>query len=206
MIALRHVLATALLTFSAVPAGALPVVAVGPLDYPAGVVPGGEEVVTAAFVSGPDGVTTRCRVVAKSHVPALDDATCAILKARARFAPQGELRIMFRWFGTVPGQRTDLAERGDPLLIWVPGWISNDDYPVAAYSNGIEGEVHYAAEVSPMGKPLQCGLDQSSGSQLLDSTTCALILKRAMFIPAVGAQGRPRSGRAHGTIKWRIHG
>jgi len=206
VIALRHLPAAALLTFSAVPALALPMVAVGAVDYPPGAVPGREEIVTAAFVSGPGGVTIRCRVVAKSHVPALDDATCAILKARARFASQGEQRIIFRWFGNTPSRRPDLAQRGDPLIIWVPGWISNDDYPVAAHSNGVEGEVQYRVEVSPMGKPLQCAVTASSGSQLLDGTTCDLILKRAMFIPAIDARGRPRAGQAHGTIAWRIHG
>jgi len=194
------------MAFSAAPALALPTVALGAVDYPYGVVPGREEVVTAAFVSGPTGVTTRCRIVAKSHVPALDDATCAILKARARFAPQGEQRIMFRWIGNTPARRPDVAKRGDPLIIWVPGWISNDDYPSAAYSNGVEGEVQYRVEVSPLGKPLTCAVEQSSGSQLLDTTTCSLVLKRALFIPAIDEQGRPRRGRAHGTIAWRLHG
>jgi len=49
VIALRYLIATALLTITAAPALALPTVAVGPVDYPSGVVPGREEVVTASF-------------------------------------------------------------------------------------------------------------------------------------------------------------
>ena len=44
--------------------------------------------------------------------------------------------------------------------------------------------------------------------KLPDGTVRVLVegVKRALFIPAIDEQGRPRRGRAHGTIAWRLHG
>jgi TonB family protein len=202
--ALARAAAAALLVLAA-PASAYPDVYVRQVDLPAGIVVGKERQVTAAFVSGPDGHTTACRVVGKSGEAALDEATCAILKVRGRFAPAGEQRIVFHWIAPLkPPAIESGAQRGDPLEIKRAGWISTNDYPVAAFSNGIEGEVHYDVDVSAGGKPLRCRIRRSSGSSLLDGVTCTLVMSRLIFIPAVDAQGQWREGVDHGSVTWRI--
>jgi TonB family protein len=196
-----------LFAFSAAAAGPEPEVSVPGVNLPAGIVLAKEERVTAAFATAADGRTTRCRIVAKSPVAALNDATCDILMRRARFAPGSDQRILFHWWGPPEAGAADAAaERGDPLLVIRSGWITNNDYPVAAYSNGVEGEVVYAVDVSPTGRAAGCRVTRSSGSDLLDGVTCQLLVQRAVFIPAVDAQGRPRAGVSHGKLSWRMHG
>jgi TonB family protein len=189
----------------ATPALAGPVIPIPLVDYPAGIVAKGEEVVMAAFTSGPGGVTTQCRIVQRSHVPALDDATCSILRSRARFAPGGEQRILFRWLGqpekdTLPSR----AERGDPLIVFPPGNISNDDYPIEALRGGESGSVGYDIDVTAIGRPVACRIGRSSGSTALDSTTCSLLVRRAIFLPAVDGKGRPVAGTYRGWLTWRM--
>jgi TonB family protein len=207
MVLARAAAAAAAVVAVAAQASPLPEVLVPNVNLPAGIVLDKEQLVTAAFVSGPEGRTTRCRVVAASHVPALNDATCDILVRRARFAAGGEQRVLFHWLiPPDPGAADPGYQRGDPLQVARPGWITNEDYPVAAYSNGIQGEVVYGVDVSQTGRAVACHVSRSSGSDLLDRVTCQLIMLRAVFIPAVDAQGQPQAGVAHGKINWRIRG
>jgi TonB family protein len=198
--------AAAALLASSTPAWALPEVYVRPVDFPAGVELAKDEKVTAAFLSGADGRTTACRIVVPSHVAALDEATCAILKGRARFPAAEEQRIVFHWFAPskTPAAESG-AQPGDPLEVHRSGWITSDDYPVAAYSNGVEGEVGYDIDVSTTGKPLRCRIRRSSRSDILDRVTCTLMMSRMIFIPAVDAKGHPREGTDHGLLSWRIN-
>ena len=72
--------------------------------------------------------------------------------------------------------------------------LSNDDYPVEALRNGVEGVVSFRLQVGADGRVTGCAITQSSGSDLLDSTTCRLLSARARFSPARDRRGGAAAG------------
>ena len=69
------------------------------------------------------------------------------------------------------------------------GSILARDYPRAA--NGKQGVVEARLVVSATGAVTGCSVTRSSGSDVLDATTCRLIRQRFRFTPARDAQGNP---------------
>lgn len=112
----------------------------------------------------------------------------------------------------VAGDGTDRAiEPPRPSLARGPipaanrnSWIGTDDYPSGALRQGIEGVVVLSAMISADGKVRSCLVTQSSGSQLLDDTTCRLYTSRARFTPARDADGNPIAAQRSDRFRWRI--
>jgi protein TonB len=72
-----------------------------------------------------------------------------------------------------------------------PGrWLTDSDYPSSARRQGIHGMTTFRLDVDASGKVTNCTVTGSSGSDLLDRTTCDLLLKRARFVPAQDGWGR----------------
>jgi TonB family protein len=84
--------------------------------------------------------------------------------------------------------------------------LSNDDYPVEALRNGVEGVVTFRLQVGADGRVTGCTITRSSGSPILDSTTCRLLSARARFSPARNRKGRPVPDSVAARIVWRIGG
>jgi protein TonB len=92
------------------------------------------------------------------------------------------------------------AARGNPA-----SWVTNDDYPPAALRAGDQGSVGIAFEVNPQGRVVNCNVTSSSGSSLLDQTTCRLVERRGRYSPALDAGGNPISGgRKSLRFRWQI--
>ena len=70
-----------------------------------------------------------------------------------------------------------------------------NDYPKKAVRYGWEGAVAADITVGPEGRVSDCRIAQSSGYQLLDDTTCRIIVTRARFIPARDKDGKAVSDR-----------
>ena len=83
-------------------------------------------------------------------------------------------------------------------------WVTNDDYPAEALRNGEQGSVGIEFTVTPKGRASDCKVAQSSGSQLLDRTTCALITERARYNPALDAKGRAVAQTKRLRFRWQI--
>ena len=88
---------------------------------------------------------------------------------------------------------------GDPA-----GGITNEDYPPLAMRNGEEGTVAVRFEIAPDGQIESCRVTQSSGSAILDRTTCHLFTTRMRFRPARDAAGKPVRSTSARRITWRI--
>lgn len=84
------------------------------------------------------------------------------------------------------------------------GYVSEDDYPAAAIRSGLQGTVFFRLSVGADGRVQGCAVTQSSGSDLLDSTTCRLMVRRVRFAQAADPQGRPRADEFDGHIEWRL--
>lgn len=83
-------------------------------------------------------------------------------------------------------------------------WVTNDDYPREAFLESISGETGLLFIVDAAGKPQRCAVTDSSGSKQLDQTACALILKRGIFKPATGKDGKPITAPWATTFRWEL--
>lgn len=71
------------------------------------------------------------------------------------------------------------------------GRLKDSDYPKAAAEAGIGGTVGVRYLVETDGRVTNCTVTRSSGSGLLDATTCRLIEQRFRYDPSRDARGRP---------------
>jgi TonB family protein len=82
--------------------------------------------------------------------------------------------------------------------------ITNGDYPAAAIRAEEQGTVRVALDVSPQGRVTGCTILASSGSSILDSSTCRILYARARFAPARDAASKAVADRFETTITWRM--
>jgi protein TonB len=84
--------------------------------------------------------------------------------------------------------------------------FSNYDYPIEAVKNHWEGTVVVDLVVAADGSPTSCSIVQSSGHQLLDETTCNLIMSRAKFAPGRDKAGNPIESHSRSpSVTWRLN-
>lgn len=81
---------------------------------------------------------------------------------------------------------------GSPARL-VAGTIRDRDYPRAARRDRIQGVVTVRFTVGTDGRVSDCVVARSSGSALLDESTCRLIEARFRYAPARDAAGVPRA-------------
>jgi TonB family protein len=173
-----------------------------PIDYPPGVRPNGtRHSVGIRYDLDRRGRVATCTIARPSDEPELDAASCRILTTRARMRPEpgkmhGELE--FVWLGESPASGGP-TQPGEPLAYDLGRRIDAADYPEAAA--GQSGQVAFAVTVSPAGRPIDCRITESSGVEALDNVTCAIVMTRAVYIPATNGR-RPVSGVSHGRIRW----
>jgi TonB family protein len=84
------------------------------------------------------------------------------------------------------------------------GLISGADYPKEALDRGYEGPVRFGALVGPDGRVDNCKIVISSGYEILDKATCALVTARARFAPGTSSDGKPMYSVFKNTINWRM--
>jgi TonB family protein len=83
-------------------------------------------------------------------------------------------------------------------------WFPADAYPPEARAAGVQGRTEFRLELDPQGRITECDIAQSSGSPLLDSTTCALLVTNARFKPAHDAAGQPVAGSWQSAMVWQL--
>src|SRR4051812_11480989 len=71
------------------------------------------------------------------------------------------------------------------------GILSDADYPPEAIRKGEQGTVGFRLVVDRRGEVASCEITASSGSAVLDNTTCVIMTSRLHFTPAADAKGRP---------------
>lgn len=83
-------------------------------------------------------------------------------------------------------------------------WVNANDYPSQALREEHEGKTGFRVIVDETGTPTDCTILASSGSTVLDTQACTLIMRRARFNPAKDAEGRPTVGHFDSTVNWQI--
>jgi protein TonB len=83
-------------------------------------------------------------------------------------------------------------------------WFPADAYPPAAKTAGMEGRTAFLIDVDAKGRVTGCNITSSSGSPLLDSTTCNLLVVNARFRPAHDASGNTVPGVWTSAMVWKL--
>ena len=87
----------------------------------------------------------------------------------------------------------------------IGGRLKDSDYPLEAGEQGVSGTVGVRFAVDVNGRVPRCQVTRSSGSRLLDETTCRLIMQRYRFKPGHDARGVPFESTIVENETWIIH-
>lgn len=80
--------------------------------------------------------------------------------------------------------------------------LRSADYPTAALRRATQGRVIVRIDVGADGRATACATMATSGSAEIDSTTCRVILRRALFRPAIDAAGQRVAARTVSSVTW----
>lgn len=90
-----------------------------------------------------------------------------------------------------------------PLPRGSPGnWIGSGDYPATALRFNMEGTTVFKLTVDAAGKPQRCEVVESSGFDILDTTTCQRLMANAKFSPSRDRAGKPIEGAFSSRVRW----
>lgn len=81
-------------------------------------------------------------------------------------------------------------------------WIADGAYPQGPLQRGESGLVRYRLFVDTEGRVERCAITGSSGHAGLDRDTCALLSRRARFVPARNVDGSPMAWEHDGAVRW----
>lgn len=85
-------------------------------------------------------------------------------------------------------------------------WIADGAYPQGPLQRGESGLVRYRLFVDTGGRVERCAIIGSSGHAGLDRDTCALLSRRARFVPARNVDGSPMVWEYAGSVRWELKG
>lgn len=102
-----------------------------------------------------------------------------------------------------PPVRTGRAEPASARAN-LAAYITQDEYPVEAIRLGQEGTTAFRLDVGPNGRVTGCTVTASSGSAVLDATTCRLMRSRPRFTPATDERGQPTTNSVNARIRWTL--
>jgi protein TonB len=88
---------------------------------------------------------------------------------------------------------------------WISGGLQNSDYPSRALRDRLQGRVSVRFTVLTSGRIANCRITASSGSPMLDSTTCRLLTQRLRFRPARNSAGEPIETELGSDYTWGIN-
>jgi TonB family protein len=176
-------------------------------DYPAAAIRAGEEGTVGFLLRvSPEGRVSDCVIVVSSGSATLDQATCRILRARARYSPAagagrantGSDGDSIAW--RLPPAPPPLPPGATPALpralvparpLWTGPLFRNRDFPRDAEHDGARGTVLYQFIINFEGRVSYCWIVQSSGWRRLDETVCRLVQELARYAPGRDSFGNP---------------
>lgn len=88
--------------------------------------------------------------------------------------------------------------------VYRSGSISDVDYPASALRAEEQGTVTMRLSINEDGRVTDCTITASSGSSILDSTSCSLAVRRFRFTPARDANGNNVPGMVTRSIRWSL--
>jgi hypothetical protein len=126
---------------------------------------------------------------------------CAMLAAAAALAQTQENPQTATASPAGAGEQDGGAPKAMPL--GNPGeWFTDEDYPRGAFQDDVSGVTGFRLAIDELGVPALCTVTATSGSALLDATTCAKLMERARFHPVVDENGHAVPGFYENTVRW----
>jgi protein TonB len=83
-------------------------------------------------------------------------------------------------------------------------WLKDKDYPKEARRAGAHGTSSFRLEIDRKGRVTACTITGSSGTPILDETTCSVLLRRARFSPAEDRDGNPIAAHYSNRFRWSL--
>lgn len=83
-------------------------------------------------------------------------------------------------------------------------WFEMDDYPVWAFQRRQQGVTAFELLVGLNGRPVNCAIISSSGSDALDRQACNVAMRKARFAAALDANGAPVFGTYRSKVTWAL--
>lgn len=120
-----------------------------------------------------------------------------------------DLRQHWNVVDAPPGQSKDDKAPPNPHLREpskgdLAGYFSSDDYPGVAIAKSQGGAVKFSLLIDEQGRVADCSVIETSGIASLDAQSCAILIKRARFTPAIGLDGKPARDSMIGRVRWVI--
>jgi TonB family protein len=82
--------------------------------------------------------------------------------------------------------------------------ITSDDYPSASLQKEESGTTLTRLNIGKYGRVIDCDILSSSGFATLDAAACRALTRRARFVPAGDATGKPISSSWSKSVRWVI--
>lgn len=144
----------------------------------------------------------RCAAAPGSGPASLKRPSCLLVAARNIFAPPvrdgkafaQDYAFVVRW-----RLSRDSGQFDGAIAIGRAQWITYADYPPIAKTQMLTGKVELAFDISAWGKVENCRIARTNATNSLAGEMCPLLVRRAMFLPALTPAGAPRV--AKGTLK-----
>lgn len=83
-------------------------------------------------------------------------------------------------------------------------YFSTEDYPAAAMRYEQQGAVGFRLALAPDGRISDCVVTRSSGSAVLDRSTCRILSRRVRYAPNPRMTGRTTPISDRGTVRWTL--
>ena len=163
-----------------------------------------EDSFSNAPVGPPQGVEALCTCAAARLLSENDDALRAMIRDdeigfRKQMEAQDQcMNAPDAVVGAAPPPSGPARARAPNLA----AYLSADDYPPAALRNNEQGRVAFTLGIGPDGRVTSCSIRESSGSALLDSTTCRIMRSRARYTPARDARGVAVPDQHQSAVTW----
>jgi hypothetical protein len=104
-------------------------------------------------------------------------------------------------WGLDPKQQATLTKHPEPKSEPTT-WLRFADYPASMLFNGKQALVNFRLSVDAQGTPTACEVQRSYNDQTFDQVTCAILMRRARFSPALDVQGRAVPSYYLNTVHW----
>ncbi|OJY52693.1 MAG: hypothetical protein BGP17_14095 [Sphingomonas sp. 67-41] len=148
----------------------------------------------------------RCSAPGGGAMAPLKRASCELVAARDIFPPRVEkgqavpadYSVIVRW-----KLGTSNRQFGGAVPIGRAGWIRYSDYPPIAWRQVNTGKVRIAYDITAQGRPQNCRIESTNTTQALAGNMCPLFVERAIFLPALDPDGKPRPTRGWFNLDWR---
>lgn len=86
-----------------------------------------------------------------------------------------------------------------------PGdWFPPESYPPDARIASQEGRTEFSLDIDSAGRITGCNIIGTSGSDLLDSTTCSQLILNGRFKPARDRNGKAMPGKWNSAMRWQL--